>query len=206
MSPEQLFVVIARVSSDREMQERAEDISHLIKYCVKHGHWSIFEMVNICFYIKTSLPIALQLLRHKSFSFQMFSQRYQIVRAIDFPDFRLANEKGSRQSSEVEANLSHETIARLYKYFNESIALYNHLIKEEKVSFETARAVLPLSVSTELFMNGSLRSWIHYLFQRLTLFTQKEHRLLAQKIKQRLSQDFPITFEALESIKYFKNE
>lgn len=202
LTPEQLYVAIARVSSDRELKERAEDIEGLIQYCAKNGHWSVFEMVEVCFYIQTSLPIAIQMLRHGSFKFQMFSQRYQVVNNSEPFEIR-AKGKTNRQSSEEIIEIPEETLERIQKMLKENFDVYNLLVNEFGASLETSRFVLPLCVKTELFMKGSLRSWIHYLLQRDDIHAQKEHRDIAALIKQELVKEFPITFTALDKIKYF---
>lgn len=203
LTPEQLYVAIARVSSDRALTERAEDIEGLIKYCVKEGHWSIFDMVDLTYYIKTSLPISVQMLRHASFKFQMFSQRYQQVRVAEVIEFR-AKGKTNRQSSEQVVEVPKELLERIQNLLLDNFDIYEILVNEFGVSMETARFVLPLCVSTELFMKGSLRSWIHYFKQRVSEHAQKEHREIAKIIYEDITKLYPITFKALESIDYFK--
>lgn len=203
LTPEQLYVAIARVSSDRTLTERADDIEGLIKYCVKEGHWSIFDMVDLTYYIKTSLPISVQMLRHASFKFQMFSQRYQQVKVAEAIEFR-AKGKTNRQSSEQVVEVPKELLERIQKLLLDNFDMYEILVNEFGVSMETARFILPLCVSTELFMKGSLRSWIHYLKQRVSEHAQKEHREIAQIIYKDIAKLYPITFKALEGIDYFK--
>jgi len=176
-NPEALFIAIARVSSNRAKEERGFEIEGLIDYCVKNGHWSIFEMVNVCLYIETSLAIATQMLRHKSFSFQMFSQRYNKPLGYEPVELRTKG-KGNRQSSSVK----YETSMDIEGVINNCFNAYKALLSEG-VSYETARFLLPTCTTTELFMNGSLRSWIHYIQQRNTEHTQKEHRIIAKGVK-----------------------
>lgn len=193
LAPEQLLIAMARVSSDKPMEERGENIEGLLRYCIENGHWSIFETVNIVLYIKTSLAVATQLLRHRSFTFQMFSQRYQEVRAIDL-------RKGRGRKNTDEPILDKDLEALANSCIQNSIELY-HTLLSSGVSRETARMVLPVSVPTELFMNGTVRSWLHYLKVRLDSHTQKEHRELAMEIYKVIENLLPITFNI-----YFNNE
>jgi len=194
---EQLYTGIARVSSDRDTTDRVEDISKLIKYCVDNGHWSIFTMVNAVIYVKCPLYVAVQILRHKSMDFQMFSMRYQEIKDIEELDLELRIKgKTNRQSSEKSFD-NNEYNAKVKQKMQEVFDLYKELLKEG-VSAETARKILPIGIQTELFINGNLRSWIHYLEQRTSKHAQKEHRLLANKIKDILSDKFSITFNKLK--------
>ena len=197
ISVEQLYTAIARVSSDRNVSERADDIEKLITYCLKNGHWSIFTMVNAVIYVKCPLYVAVQILRHKSMDFQMFSMRYQEIKDIEELDLELRiKSKTNRQSSE---EVFDDIIcnAKVRGTMQDVFDLYKELLKEG-VSAETARKILPAGIQTELFINGNLRSWIHYLEQRTSKHAQKEHRLLALSIKEILKEYFPITFSALE--------
>lgn len=200
ITPEQLYIAIARVSSNRELSNRANDIEGLIKYCLKNKHWSIFEQVNIGFYVQCPLFVAIQMLRHKTMCFQMFSQRYQKVGELSKFDFELRVQgKTNRQSSEelFDDNNYYEEIQDL---LDTTIDLYSRMI-EDGVSLETARNILPMCAPTELFINTNLRTLIHYLDVRIDPHAQKEHRIVANKMKDIAKIYFPITFNVLESIK-----
>jgi thymidylate synthase (FAD) len=165
---EQVIGYCARVSNPANQDN--PDVSRLLSYCIKHGHWSIFEMASMCVEIKTTRAIAPQILRHRSFSFQEFSQRYAEVH--DYPvlgDMRLAGISISRG------------------YWT-----YNKLIKAG-IAAETARMVLPLCCPTTLYMSGTIRSWIHYVQLRTQEETQLEHREIADSIKALMAEHLPIT-------------
>lgn len=198
ITSEQLYVAIARVSSSRELRDRADDIERLIKYCIKNKHWSIFEQVNIGLYVQCPLFVAIQVLRHKSMCFQMFSQRYQKVSKVDNFKFELRLKgKTNRQSSEELYDNEQEYYERIEELLQASINLYDEMV-DNGISLETARGILPVSAPTELFINANLRTFIHYLDVRNDPHAQKEHRILANKIKDILIPIFPLTFRALE--------
>ena len=201
-SAEDIIVYCARVSNPKN-QMNMETAPKLINYLIKHKHWSPFELANLCVEIKTSRGIAAQILRHRSFSFQEFSQRYS--EAEEFEDTQLRKQADkNRQSSEEEIN---PLLTNDYKnipahvavrdHFHRSKKLYDELI-EEGVARECARAVLPLGTQTTLYMNGTCRSWIHYLQLRTQQDTQKEHRDIAEAIKKIFIKQFPNTSEALD--------
>jgi len=193
LSPEELIVYIARVSNPSN-QMNMETATKLINYLIKHKHWSPFEFVDVTFEIVTRRSIAAQILRHKSFSFQEFSQRYSTATEVQPIEMRKQG-KTNRQSSE-------ETVPDfilerdIEQHFANSKMLYDKLIKAG-VSRETARDVLPLSTETTMYMKGSVRSWIHYLELRCSPDTQKEHRLIAEDIKSIFVNQFPNISEAL---------
>jgi thymidylate synthase (FAD) len=199
--PESLFIAIARVSSNKPMEERGLNPEPLIKHCLVNGHWSVFEMVNICLYVETSLAVATQMLRHKSFSFQMFSQRYKERFNAEPVELRLAG-ASNRQGSLEEAFQDGEAEGLLKETVKKAFDAYRLLI-ERGVALECARFMLPACTTTELFMNGSLRSYIHYLQQRLNKHSQKEHRMVAAEVKKIVEKIFPITFKILAELKYF---
>ncbi len=192
-SPEELIVYCARVSNPSN-QMNMESAPKLIKYLIKNKHWSPFEMVNVCFEIVTSRAIAAQILRHRSFSFQEFSQRY--AQALSVEPIELRKQALSNRQSSTDI-ISDESInQKIEDHINDSLLLYNELI-DNGVAKETARMVLPLTTQTTMYMNGSLRSWIHYLDVRAHEHTQKEHRDIAYDIKSVLALEFPNVFEAL---------
>lgn len=193
MSPEELIVYIARVSNPSN-QMNMESAPKLINYLIKHKHWSPFEFVDMTVQIVTRRSIAAQILRHKSFSFQEFSQRYSTATEIQPIQLRKQG-KTNRQSSEEiieDSNLDSLVKAHIEK----GKELYDYLIKEG-VSRETARDILPLSTETTMYMKGSIRSWIHYLDLRCAQDTQLEHRIIANNIKDIFKTEFPNISEAL---------
>lgn len=193
LTSEELVVYIARVSNPSN-QMNMESAPKLINYLIKHKHWSPFEFVDMTVEIVTRRSIAAQILRHKSFSFQEFSQRYSTATEIQPIKLRKQG-KTNRQSSEEiieDANLDSLVKAHVEK----GKELYDYLIKEG-VSRETARDVLPLSTETTMYMKGSVRSWIHYLDLRCSEDTQKEHREIADEIKSIFNIHFPNITEAL---------
>ena len=193
ISPEELIVYIARVSNPTN-QMNMETAPKLINYLIKHKHWSPFEFVDVTFEIVTRRSIAAQILRHKSFSFQEFSQRYSTVTEIQPIEMRRQG-KTNRQSSE-EPIPDFMLEKDIEEHFINSKMLYDKLINHG-ISRETARDVLPLSTETTMFMKGSVRSWIHYLELRCSPDTQREHRIIADDIKSIFVNIFPNISEAL---------
>ena len=193
ISPEELIVYIARVSNPSN-QMNMETAPKLINYLIKHKHWSPFEFVDVTFEIITRRSIAAQILRHKSFSFQEFSQRYSTATEVQPIELRKQG-KTNRQSSE-EPIPDFMLERDVEQHFANSKMLYEKLIKAG-VSRETARDVLPLSTETTMYMKGSVRSWIHYIELRCSPDTQKEHRLIADAIKSIFVNQFPNISEAL---------
>jgi len=196
-TPEDLISYCARVSNP-ENQMSTETAPRLIKYLIKNKHWSPFEMVSATFQIKTSRAIAAQILRHRSFSFQEFSQRYSM--ATEFEKFELRKQgKTNRQVGEDLIDFGD------YVEMGEEIGtlqlacqnLYKKLL-EKGVARECARMVLPLSTSTTLYMSGTIRSWIHYIDLRTSKDTQTDHREIANRIQDILIKEFPVISEALE--------
>lgn len=193
MSPEELIVYIARVSNPSN-QMNMETAPKLINYLIKHKHWSPFEFVDMTVEITTRRSIAAQILRHKSFSFQEFSQRYSTVSNIAPVQLR-KQAKTNRQSSEdiIEDFALQRDIEQ---HMSNSKMLYDKLI-DFGVSRETARDILPLATETTMYMKGSVRSWIHYLELRCSPDTQLEHRQIADGIKSIFNNQFPNISEAL---------
>ena len=191
---EELISYCARVSNPSN-QMNMDSSSKLISYLIKHKHWSPFEMVDMTVSIVTRRSIAAQILRHRSFSFQEFSQRYSTATDVQQIELRKQG-KTNRQSSEeiiLDSTLSKMVINHLEK----SKELYQYLI-DEGVSRETARDVLPLATETTMYMKGSIRSWIHYLDLRCADDTQLEHRIIANNIKEIFIINFPNISEALK--------
>ena len=195
MSAEDIIAYCARVSNPSN-QQNVKTAPKLLKFLIKHGHWSPFELANMCVEIKTSRGIAAQILRHRSFSFQEFSQRYSEAQQLEELELRSPAEK-NRQSSSDTLDKQHEA----YKIANASMEAamnsYKHLL-EIGVAKECARGILPLATETTMYMNGTVRSWIHYIGLRAKENTQKEHRDIANEIKSIFTQQFPNISEALE--------
>jgi thymidylate synthase (FAD) len=190
---EELISYCARVSNPSN-QMNMDSSSKLISYLIKHKHWSPFEMVDMTVAIVTRRSIAAQILRHRSFSFQEFSQRYSTATDIQQIELRKQG-KTNRQSSE-EIILDSTLTKMVDNHLEKSKELYQYLI-DEGVSRETARDILPLSTETTMYMKGSIRSWIHYLELRCSEDTQKEHREIAEEIKSIFVNHFPNITEAL---------
>lgn len=193
---EDLIVFIARVSNPNN-QLNSKTGSKLIGYLIKHKHWSPFEHVSITLEIKTSRAIAAQILRHRSFTFQEFSQRYSTTTGLEKLEWREQG-KTNRQVGEEEITLSVVDQGMVDAAQKACIKTYETLIANG-IAKECARMVLPLNTSTTIYMTGTLRSWIHYLQIRNTKDTQKEHRVIAEQIQKVLVKKFPKTFEALNT-------
>ena len=195
-SPEGLMAYAARVSSPKQANPK---FAGLLKYCIEHKHWSVFEMVDATVEITTSRAIAQQILRHRSFSFQEFSQRYAAVPKDGFIVYEARRQDQKNRQNSVD-DLSPEITWMFQDMQKEVWELaskhYEKLLKAG-VAKECARFLLPLNTKTKLYMKGSLRSWIHYCELRCANGTQKEHKDIADAIKVLLVKKFPITTEAL---------
>lgn len=201
LSPEDLIVYEARRSNPKN-QENLETGPGLLKYCIKNKHWSVFEMVDMTVSIKTSRAISAQILRHKSFSFQEFSQRY--AEAQDFEIYNARRQDLKNRQNSVD-DLPNEVNEQFLDAQQQVIFLSNKLYKEaldRGISKESARFLLPLSTTTSLYMKGSIRSWIHYLELRTGNGTQLEHQEIANEIKGIFIENFPATSEALGWTQY----
>jgi thymidylate synthase (FAD) len=191
---EDLISYCARVSNPTN-QLNTETAPKLLKYLIDHKHWSPMEMVSMTVEIKTSRAIAAQILRHRSFSFQEFSQRYSTATVLEDIEWRMQG-RTNRQVGDQEVDLS-EVPAELVKEAQDKcLEAYNYLIKIG-VAKECARMVLPLNTSTTIYMNGTVRSWIHYLDIRCKDDTQKEHRDIALDIQSIFIDNFPNISSAL---------
>ena len=200
LTAEELTVYIARVSNPTN-QTNTDTAPKLLAYCIRNGHWSVFEHVHMTIEIETSLAIAMQIIRHWGARFQMFSQRYSEVDKLgnlyEIPILRMKAKEGNRQGSAEDApyeiQLS-QANTREYLTMN-----YKSLL-DAGVAPESARFYLPECTKTRLYMTGNLRSWIHYLTQRLDAHAQKEHRDVAESILVHFKRQFPITYEACATI------
>ena len=192
-NPEDIIAYCARVSNPTN-QLNTETAPKLLKFLVKHKHWSPFEMVDMTLEIKTSRAIAAQILRHRSFSFQEFSQRYSQAQVLEKLELRKQAAK-NRQSS-IDEYQNSTLQAKVREHVAKGISLYNNLI-EDGVAKESARMILPLTVETTMYMKGSIRSWAHYIDLRTEENTQKEHREIAEACKEIFKQNLPTVSEAL---------
>jgi len=194
MNAEDLIAYCARVSNPKN-QMNTETAPRLVKFLIKHKHWSPFELASMCVEIQTSRAIAAQILRHRSFSFQEFSQRYSQATSLEPLELRSPAEKNRQSSSDLIEDEQAQKKADAAMQFAKEV--YDELI-EAGVAKECARAVLPLGTQTTMYMNGTVRSWIHYIDLRTEENTQKEHRDIANAIKDIFIQQFPNVSEALE--------
>ena len=190
---------IARVSNPNN--QNSENYAKLLKYCIDHKHWSIFEMATLTLELNTTRGLAAQILRHKSFSFQEFSQRYAdtTLLADDIPLFELRRQDTkNRQNSinDIDDTLKVKWNTQIREHFAKSKAIYDGMIKDG-IAKECARFVLPLATPTRLYMSGNLRSWITYISLREKNGTQKEHQLIAKECKKIFCEQFPIISDAL---------
>jgi thymidylate synthase (FAD) len=190
---DQLIAYAARVSNPSN-QLNTETAPRLLAYCIRHGHWSVFETASMTVELQTSRAIAAQLLRHRSFTFQEFSQRYAESIGYEPVELRLQDTKNRQASGGLCNDLGLYT--EVSEVINHAFDVYSVLLAKG-VSKETARMVLPLTTQTMLYMTGNVRSWIHYFDQRCAEHTQKEHRLLADQIKTIFNSTFPVVAEAL---------
>ena len=190
----------ARVSNPNNQEN--ENYAGLLKYCIKHQHWSIFEQAFMTLEINTTRGLAAQILRHRSFTFQEFSQRYADTNLLDtnipLPELRRQDTKNRQNSiDDIPEDQSKMLLGRIQNYFNEGLDLYNELLREG-IAKECARFVLPLATPTRIYMSGSVRSWVHYIELRSGHGTQKEHMDIANACKDIFKEQFPTVSEALE--------
>ncbi len=197
MSASDFITYCARVSNPAN-QLNTLTAPRLLAYCIKNGHWSIFEQASMTVEIVTSRAIAAQILRHRSFTFQEFSQRYAETSVME--PFRLRKQDTKNRQASGEDLDDDWAYIHLADSIKLSVETYRNLLKRG-VSKETARMVLPLCTQTTLYMTGNVRSWIHYLDQRCAEGTQKEHRDVANSIKQLFTAQFPTVAEAVWTTK-----
>ena len=196
---EKTMAYIARVSNPSNQDN--EKYAGLLKYCIKHNHWSVFEQSTMTLEIETTRAIAAQILRHRSFTFQEFSQRYaksNELGKIELPDLRRQDLKNRQNSTDdLDPFVRQKIEAQMITLFKSAQSLYNRMI-EEGVAKECARMVLPLCTPTRIYMTGSCRSWIHYINLRSAHGTQKEHMVIAEACRKVFTEQFPAVSEALE--------
>ena len=195
---EKTMAYIARVSNPSNQEN--EKYAGLLKYCIKHNHWSVFEQATMTLEIETTRAIAAQILRHRSFTFQEFSQRYAStdhLGEIPIPDLRRQDEKNRQNSTDdLDEFVKQKLELQIKTLFSSAEALYHQML-EEGVAKECARFVLPLATPTKLYMTGSCRSWIHYINLRSAHGTQKEHMEIARECACIFAGQFPAVAEAL---------
>ena len=196
---EKTMAYIARVSNPSNQDN--EKFAGLLKYCIKHQHWSVFEQSTMTLEIETTRAIAAQILRHRSFTFQEFSQRYadsNLLGEIELPELRRQDTKNRQNSiDDLDPAVVEKLEKQMNTLFSSSLALYNQML-ESGVAKECARFVLPLATPTRLYMTGSCRSWIHYIQLRSALGTQKEHMDIANACKGHFVERYPTVAEALD--------
>jgi len=196
---EKHMAYVARVSNPHNQEN--DSFAGLLKYCIKHGHWSVFEQAYMTLEINTTRAIAAQILRHRSFTYQEFSQRYadsNLLGKIKMPELRRQDDKNRQNSiDDLDPELVESLNRQIDTVFTASTNLYNQML-EAGVAKECARFVLPLATPTRIYMTGSCRSWIHYINLRSAHGTQKEHMDIANLCKDIFVENFPSVAQALE--------
>ena len=192
---EKLIGKIARVSNPAN--EDNPNVEKLLKYLIKHKHWSPFEMASMCVEIETTRAIGAQILRHRSFSFQEFSQRYAVATETTVPQIRRQDVKNRQNSTD---DMALETaiyyVDRIEDHFKQAMELYESML-HSGVAKECARAVLPLNTNTRMYMSGTIRSWLHYIDLRGDNGTQREHMSIARSVGQILADELPTVARAM---------
>jgi len=195
---EKTMAYIARVSNPNNQDN--EKFAGLLGYCIKHNHWSVFEQSSMTLEIETTRAIAAQILRHRSFTFQEFSQRYadsKLLGNIDLPELRRQDDKNRQNSiDDLDVDEVEKLNRQMETLFSSAFSLYNQML-EVGVAKECARMVLPLCTPTRIYMTGSCRSWIHYINLRSAHGTQKEHMIIAEKCRSVFTEQFSAVSEAL---------
>ena len=191
---------VARVSNPNNQEN--PNVAGLLKYCIKHNHWSVFEQAHMTVEIETTRGLAAQILRHRSFTYQEFSQRYAdsslLAEKIPLPELRRQDTKNRQNSiDDVDPFIRQEFQIKMQHHFDEAMKLYQDML-EYGIAKECSRFVLPLAVPTKIYMTGSVRSWIHYIELRSANGTQKEHMDIALDAKRVFAEQFPICAEALQ--------
>ena len=196
---EKTMSYIARVSNPKNQDN--ENFSGLLRYCIKHQHWSVFEQSSMTLEIETTRGIAAQILRHRSFTYQEFSQRYadsNLLGEIELPELRRQDDKNRQNSiDDLDPEVVEKFNRQMNTLFSSAFGLYNQML-QAGVAKECARFVLPLATPTRIYMTGSCRSWVHYINLRSAHGTQKEHMDIANACKKIFIEQFPAVSEALE--------
>ena len=196
---EKTMAYVARVSNPKNQDN--EKFAGLLGYCIKHGHWSVFEQAHMTVEINTTRGLAAQILRHRSFTYQEFSQRYADSRllgdSIPLPELRRQDLKNRQNSTDdLDPLVVQDFNSKMQKHFVDGMHLYKDML-DAGVAKECARFVLPLATPTRLYMTGSCRSWIHYIELRSAHGTQKEHINLVENVRSIFTEQFPTVAEAL---------
>ena len=191
---------VARVSNPNNQDN--PNVSGLLKYCIKHQHWSVFEQAHMTVEIETTRGLAAQILRHRSFTFQEFSQRYAdsslLGDSIPLPKLRRQDDKNRQNSiDDIDPLTQQDFEIKMQRHFVDGMHLYKEML-EAGIAKECARFVLPLATPTRIYMTGSCRSWIHYIDLRSGHGTQQEHKEIAEACREVFVEQFPIVSEALE--------
>ena len=197
---EKTMAYIARVSNPNNQDN--EKFAGLLRYCIQHNHWSVFEQSSMTLEIETTRAIAAQILRHRSFTYQEFSQRYadssMLAEEIPLPELRRQDDKNRQNSiDDLDRFVVQDFQLEMQKHFAEGMKLYKQML-DAGVAKECARFVLPLATPTKLYMTGSVRSWIHYINLRSAHGTQKEHMNIAEECRRIFCEQFPSVSQALE--------
>ena len=196
---EETMGYVARVSNPKNQDN--PKVAGLLGYCIKHGHWSVFEQAHMTVEIETTRGLAAQILRHRSFTYQEFSQRYadssMLSKVIPMPELRRQDDKNRQNSiDDLDPFVVQDFELKMQRHFVEGMKLYKEML-DAGVAKECARFVLPLATPTKLYMTGSVRSWIHYINLRSAHGTQKEHMEIAENCRSIFNEQFPIVAEAL---------
>ena len=196
---EETMGYVARVSNPKNQDN--PKVAGLLGYCIKHGHWSVFEQAHMTVEIETTRGLAAQILRHRSFTYQEFSQRYadssMLSKVIPLPELRRQDDKNRQNSiDDLDPFVVQDFDLKMQRHFVEGMKLYKEML-DAGVAKECARFVLPLATPTKLYMTGSVRSWIHYINLRSANGTQKEHMVIAENCRTIFNEQFPIVAEAL---------
>ena len=199
-NPEETMAYVARVSNPKNQDNPS--FEGLLKYCIKHGHWSVFEQAYMTLEIETSRAIAAQILRHRSFPYQEFSQPYAVSTllsdTIPMPKLRRQDTKNRQNSiDDVDPFIRQQFEIAMQRYFEEGLDLYRTML-DKGIAKECARMVLPLAVPTRIYMTGSCRSWIHYIALRSANGTQAEHMDIANQAKEIFCEQYPTVGKAME--------
>ena len=199
---EQTMAYVARVSNPNNQEN--PNYAKLLGYCIKHNHWSVFEQSFMTLEIETTRGLAAQILRHRSFTYQEFSQRYAdsslLAEEIPLPELRRQDTKNRQNSiDDIDPFVRQEFQIKMQKHFDEGMKLYQEML-DASIAKECARFVLPLACPTRIYMTGSVRSWIHYIDLRSANGTQKEHMDIALGAKEIFIEQFPSVAEAMEWI------
>ena len=197
---EKLMAYVARVSNPKNQDN--DKFAGLLKYCIQHGHWSVFEQAFMTVEINTTRGLAAQILRHRSFTYQEFSQRYadssMLGDVIPLPELRRQDDKNRQNSiDDLDPLMIEDLNLKMQRHFVDGMKLYKEML-DAGVAKECARFVLPLATPTRIYMSGSVRSWIHYINLRSAHGTQKEHMNVAEGVRSIFAEQFPTVAQALD--------